>query len=603
MAKKVLVFGLSFFLIASLNVFGAEKSKDKKMDELPGKMENANYPNESIISNYLLTPEPDIFYPASNDTVGYTYHDYQHNDTQRRQIASGPDGRLHFSWMNLIGPDLITTRHIDYNSYKTNWLNYGGIHITPAAARAGYCGLDLLPDGREVLFYHRSQPTTPNTYWGTTISIEKSTPGLGEFNAFDIPDSCAGTTYKGQWPSLAISKQMIADTVFMHITHAEGKTSGAVDKRLEYVRCFEKPGNSDTLVCESPGWGSPLQIPKDTKLAPNKVPYSFATARLGGTAVATSPVSQKTAVIWLQNTTSSQTQNEVMYMESIDNGDDWIASGTMTPVQITDYAAGGYQYSAIWDLAAAYDYNDELHIVWTTYRDSYFKDVSLWHWSSSTGIVKVRSAITSSTIGPGTYNLIISKFTLGVGYNPLDSAYNYLYLTYTEFKNGDKSAGGYSNGDIYVQASSNGGLTWGPETNLTNTNSNGCTPGNCESEHWSSMAEKVDSFLYVQYIYDLDAGGIPYDEGTYTFNPVRYLKYPRFLVQPIAAMSYSPTQMVSPIRWTTNGGTSSDSLVVYNESGTAALYVKLSGPSWLNISPANFSISAYQKQDLPKLLI
>ncbi|MCJ7496701.1 MAG: hypothetical protein MUO78_01015, partial [candidate division Zixibacteria bacterium] len=422
--------------------------------------------------------------------------------------------------------------------------------------------------------------------------IEDSIPGSGQFNHFDIPDSVAGRDTKGEWPAVACSKVKNGDTSYVHITHANARTACGLDKELGYVRCFEMPTNRDTLICQSPGWDSPLLIPKHTKLVPNRVPFMYAIAKLGSGVIATSPVSQKVCIAWLQYTSNSQSKNEVMYLESTDNGNDWMAAGNMgTPVQLTNYGASGFIERAYCDIAAVYDYNDELHIIWSTFPGDNINDVTLWHWSSTTGIRKVSSGLAPFSDESGAFNLLIAKFTLGVGSDPSDSAYNYLYVNYTKFKEGDISAGGFANGDVCVKASSNGGFTWGQEINLTNTNSNGCVPGDCESEHWSSIAERVDSFLYVQYIYDRDAGGIPYGEGTYTLNPVRFLKYPRPLVPAIPHLSFNPDQMVDPIRWAINNGTTSDSILFSNEDGTADLYVKLSGPSWVIINPDNFNIA------------
>jgi hypothetical protein len=593
MTKSVLVFILSLFLLSSLNVYGAKKPANyEKMAQRLERIEKAKYPDESIVSRYLLTPKPRVLLPATGDTVGYTYYDYQAN---RRQIANGTDGIIHFTWMNLVGPDMSYNRYIDYNAWNfQDWLAPGGIHVTPDSGRGGYTGLDLLPDDREILGYHRNYPITPaGAFWGTTLSIDIY-PGSGDFNSFDIPDSCDHSANKGEWPTVACSKMTNGDTAYIHITHAQGLTSG-VDKDLGYVRCFEKPDNWDTLVCMSPGWGSPLLIPKDTKLEPNKVPYRFTICRLGGTAIATSPVSQKIAVVWLQNTGTSYTQNELMLLASTNNGNNWMAAGNMgTPVQLTNYGASGYIDRAYDDIAAVYDYNDNLHIIWTTYKSDYSNDVTLWHWSSVLpGIREITSLYDRPEVDPGAWNLLIAKPTIGVEYMPGDSAYNYLYIVYTRFWYGDISAGGYANGDLRLMASSNGGLTWrGPQEslaslNLTNTNSNGCTPGNCESEHWASIAERVDSFLYIQYIYDRDAGGIPLDEGTFTDNPVRYLKYPRPLIPIIPKMGYPYIFMTSAL----NNNTNTDSIVISND-GSATLYVQLSGPSWItSISPSNFSIT------------
>jgi hypothetical protein len=599
MAKRVLVLTLITLLVMSLSVFGAKAPKSDKGLRIMQQSENANYADESIVSKYLTTPEVKLIPPtAPFYTAGYTYYDYQSNDGQRRSIANDYSGTLHFTWMDLVGNDMTNNRYIDYNAlynYTTGPdLAPGGMHVTSAVSRGGYGGLDLLPatkGGREVLCYHLTNPTTPaNAFWGTAISVEKVTAGLGQFNQFDIPDSCSGYAEKGEWPTMATAKLANGDTAFIHITHARGVTS-AGNKIMGYVRCFEKPSNHDTLVCQSPGWVSPLLIQKSTKIVPNKVPYQYTIAQLGTGVIATSPVSHKVAIVWYQSWTSSQTQNELMYVESTNDGSDWIANpANFVPVQLTSYQAMGgtgssYAYD---DIAAVYDYNDNLNIMWTTTPGSNALDVSLWHWDATNGIRKAGAA-SASDVAPGAWNRLIAKFTLGVEYLPADPAYNYLYFNYTKFTDADIAADEYGNGDLYFKASSNGGKTWGPETNLTNSNTNGCSPPACSSEHWSSIAERVDSFQYVGYLLDHDAGGVPQDEGTFTLNEFALMKYPRALVPSVPSMTYSPSSMATPVEWAKNHSTTQDT-VDFDNVGTASLMVQLYGPSWLTLSPSSFTI-------------
>ncbi|HVP35365.1 MAG TPA: dockerin type I repeat-containing protein [Terriglobales bacterium] len=597
MVKRALILTFCLSLLTGAVLFAKGKHSNSFLAGQSRTLDDTCYTKElnpDYPIYYRPVLEPKVSYPFSNDTIGYTYYDYQFNGTQHRQIANDSSGTLHFTWMDCISPDYYYgTRYMDYNSHRLDgtWLAPGGMHASSPDVRAGYGGLDLLPDNREVLCYHQAA-----TIWGTVVSIEDSLPGAGQFRLFDIPDSIQWSYEdKGRWPAVACSKVKNGDTVYVHITHERSSTGCVTDKELGYVRCFESPTNKDTLVCESPGWSTPLPIAKNTKLNPNRIPYQYAIGKIGSGVIATSPVSQKVCLAWFQYKTSSQSANEVMYLESSDNGNDWMAAGNMgTPVQLTNYGASGYTDRAYPDIAAVYDYNDNLHIIWTTYKYYDYpnlNDVTLWHWSAAAGIRKVSHTTAPITVDPGAWNLLIAKFTMGVECMPGDPAYNYLYVAYTKFKEGDVSASGFANGDIYTRASSNGGFTWGPEINLTNTNSNGCTTGNCQSEHWSSIAERVDSFLYVQYIYDLDAGSIPNGEGGYTYDPVRFLRYPRFLVPPLASLTYTPTQLTDSIRWAKNNQVTTDSLIVDNEWGTAALYVKLSGPSWLNIYPSNFSIA------------
>ena len=60
---------------------------------------------------------------------------------------------------------------------------------------------------------------------------------------------------------------------------------------------------------------------------------------------------------------------------------------------------------------------------------------------------------------------------------------------------------------------------------MTNSPSPGCAAGDCDSDHWSSVAELVDDSLYVIFVEDKDAGGVPQTEGAVTVNPVKYLSY------------------------------------------------------------------------------
>ncbi|HEX9916148.1 MAG TPA: hypothetical protein VGB16_00270, partial [candidate division Zixibacteria bacterium] len=300
MPRKVLISTLILLLTFGISAFGAEKKNaaDQIMLERLKSMENADYPNENIVPRYITTPAPKLLGPLSSSVVGFTYYDYQHNDCMRRMIANGTDAsnNIHVVWMN--SPDaLLEDRWVSYNSYVEGSGWSGAVTVTNAAYRGGYTGLDLLPDQREVLCYHRTQPST-GAFWASAISIETDDPGVGTFESYDIPDSVSGQppTLKGEWPTVASAKSTVDGKNYIHITSAEGQTSGTVDKSMYYVRCYK--GGSGTLICESPGWGTTLTINKDTKLAPNKLCYQFDRCRLGTGIMATSPVSEKVAIVY-----------------------------------------------------------------------------------------------------------------------------------------------------------------------------------------------------------------------------------------------------------------------------------------------------------------
>jgi hypothetical protein len=583
--KRVVVFSLGLLLVISSGVFGAKKSADVKNPE-----EKLKPADESIISRYITLPETKLLLPFSRDTVGFTYYDYQHNNSQRRQIArcaSCCGWCMDFTWMNMIGPGLEYNRYVDYNYWNgSEWMTGGGMHITPAAGKGGFTGLDLLPDGREVIAYHQI-----NNNWFTTLAIEKTTPGLGDFNFYDPPDSVAGSGERLYWPYVATSKDTAGNAPYIHITNFSQEDYAG------YVRCYQDPNPSakDTLWCQSPGWGSAIKVRPGVQLTPNKVLYNFPA---GGTIpyqaapVATSPTgSGHVAIVWYDQTGGIFTQGEIFYVESTVDGSDWL-SGTMNPIKITNYGDDEWHFYVPYytELAAVYDYDDNLHIFWTASRPSGLGEmVTLFHWSQSTGIRQVTDQ-NSCTADMGDWNYVFAKFTCGVESNPQSPYYNYLYLVYTRFENNDTSAGGFANGDLYLKPSSNGGLTWGPEENLTNTKTPGCLPGDCKSEHWGSVTESIDDTIYVQYIMDLDAGGVPRGEGSFTNNPVRYLKYDDLAIPAVPWMLYYPNTLLDPLRQAPNNGSINDSLTFEN-IGTATLDVIVTcGASWVNITGGSFSV-------------
>jgi hypothetical protein len=240
-------------------------------------------------------------------------------------------------------------------------------------------------------------------------------------------------------------------------------------------------------------------------------------------------------------------------------------------------------------VAAVYDYTNVLHVFFTAHAaGSLGETVTLFHWSSATdSLHKVISRNVTADCGAWSYG--IAKPTAGVEYQTGDAAYNYLYVVYTGYSDDDVSLAGYANADIYKKVSATGGRNWGPEVPLTNTQTDGCDIGDCESEAWGTVAERVGDFMYVSYVYDLDASGAITPEGGYTLDPIRYLKDPRELVAEVPGKDFSPMMLISPVRWAKNGASKADALTFAN-TGTDSLYVKISTPPYITAAPAQFSI-------------
>ncbi len=151
-----------------------------------------------------------------------------------------------------------------------------------------------------------------------------------------------------------------------------------------------------------------------------------------------------------------------------------------------------------------------------------------------------------------------------------------LYLTYTYFKSDetdpltfDVSAGAFKNGDIYAQASSSSGLTWGPPVNLTNTTTHNCAAGTCKSEHWSSSAMYVTDSLRIQYVEDTDAGGIVQTEGTWTNSPIKNISVGCFSMTSFVSLGATPAEYVYPYT-TTPGQIKNENITLSNSGNSSA---------------------------------
>jgi hypothetical protein len=253
-----------------------------------------------------------------------------------------------------------------------------------------------------------------------------------------------------------------------------------------------------------PNWTTP--VPVDTTNIPS---YT----------ITSSPVSNKVAMVYLHSIdTLNSWENDVYYIQS--------ANGIIWPwqngkINITHYGNG--PLFAAPDLDAVYDYNDNLHVIWNvTYSADSLVTVFVFHYDQlNQTIVEVAHVVTPFTAGCdwGAWGLPVSKMSIGT------SGDNVLFVTYSRFDTSDCSACGYANGEIFVQYSGNG-ISWSAPANLTNSHTPFCLAGDCDSDHWSSLAARIDDNLHIIYVNDKDAGGSPQTECAVTDNPMLYLRYP-----------------------------------------------------------------------------
>jgi hypothetical protein len=224
---------------------------------------------------------------------------------------------------------------------------------------------------------------------------------------------------------------------------------------------------------------------------------------------------------------SGQLDNNVWYILSTDNGVTW-----GSPTNITNYQPSD-SVRAYTDVNAVFDANDDLHIAWTGRRvtDNYYEASKLFHWDEVSGNINVINSPSTYYSDPGGWWI---ETGTGGDYGGwrlpadqpqliVDLVNNDLYcMWHGNDDYNDASSGGFVNSELFGAASYDGGATWTDHVNLTNTHSPGGAPGSCDDEDYGTACPYlVNDTVFITYIEDKDAGGVPQSEGTVTENPVR----------------------------------------------------------------------------------
>jgi len=489
----ILAFALAF--AASDRIISA-KSGVKLSDRAVMKNHRLISGDDLSLSNVPYVPaDPNHIASSPGDTIGFSAFDYQSNGSSGNRIALDNLGGIHFAWMRAISAE--TPRTVYYNympgpNSSQNWPATGTAVSITGHENDGYCQIGLTTDNLAVVAYHNG--VTDSLYTATDILT-----GFGGFSSgtFRFSMKFAGDIDACLWPYMTVDR----NNRYHVIASEANPTAGAV-QTLGYSRSTN--GGST--------WTTPSIV--DTVMTISTV-------------VTSSPVSDKVAIVYTHPyDTTTQWENDVYYILS-QNGTTWdFRNGK---VNVTGYETDSDSIWSYTDCDAVFDFNDDLHIVWSAFAvgsDSglYFL-THIYHYDISSGnITKVmRSDSTWPETGCefGGWNWTLAKMSIGV-----DSLTGGLFVTATSWYSDDCSAAGFANGELFMSYSTDNGANWTLRGDLTNSHTPACEAGECDSDHWSSLAEVVDSNLHLFYTNDLDAGGEPQTEGALTNNPMLYLHYP-----------------------------------------------------------------------------
>ncbi len=393
------------------------------------------------------------FCDPPGEVVGTTEYPVQSSGMAANRTAYDDLDGVHVTWM--VGPSIFD-RNVKYNfrDETGQWLSSDGMSVNEVNG-AGYPTLALKSDNAATITYHNMS----NNYVNLAVDAFR---GMAIFNYFDPPDLAPSGNH-AFWPQVAVSAN--GD---IHILMVEHTQDPGVYPSMIYSRS-EDGGET---------WTAPVEVAR--------------VALLNGCITASS--NGKVAIVYLNPVIQgefSQVKNDVCYFVSED-GRTWDFS---RPENITDYWNDDLEIYCPWGIDAVFDNEGNLNFTWVTGHiddDGYFIDetAQLWHYSEYTGVISqiAESSDLELTCTYGAVTLPISLPSLTC----IDYFFdNILGIIYVGFDESDASAEGECVGDLYGVFGFEGGLYWVGPFNLTETQTPGCQPGDCQSENFPSTAETM----------------------------------------------------------------------------------------------------------------
>jgi hypothetical protein len=489
MIKKLMIISLAVFLALPAIASELARKSVPHVDRI--------ITGDEPLPNKTPIPwSPNAATQSPGTVVGTTYFDYQTNGSSGNRIAVGNDGSVFFAWTN--GLNWERPRKVYFNRIDEfgEWYSTGiGDNVFNDSV-TGYCQVAMAYGNRGVIACHAGA----NVF--SQIAIDSDPPGFGIFNIYNAPDLVSGNR-RTIWPYVAVDRNNLVHLVMSENSNAQNP------QRLCYARFNQSTGT---------WWPSATN------------PQFIDSVKTISGVIAASPVSDKVVIAYTKMTdSSSQTWNDVCYVLSQD-GTTW--DFTNGRINVTNYGDDDDSLWAYTDAAVIFDYNDNFHIVWNANwsptANSYYYRTYLFHYNSGRQIIdEVRTPWPDSLwLGSGCdcggWNRPICKMDLGV--QPVS---NILAVVWTQFDTSDCSAAGYANGDIWLAYTADGGVNWSSPTNVTNSHTPNCEAGDCDSDHWPSLADVIsgnfmNGGLKLFYVNDKDAGGMPQTEGSPTENPMMY---------------------------------------------------------------------------------
>ena len=565
-------------LVANSKISSRE-AKVGGVDDPYGQTTGISKPSSSVMQS--------LGFQSAAGTVnlgGTTQYDLPSNQSQPREIVTGCSGNIYAVWMNL---QPLSTRLIAGACYVPG----GTIAINDiSAAGGGFPSLAADGNGVAIAAWHHG-----GTWVGQDFAC-----GAVTFTESAYPDTTAvktGLSESGSnylWPQIASDKDGSGNW-FVHVV------------------AHESPIATDTSGYQSlVYWRS-----QNNSKSPQGTIATFidSVSALSATVVShPDQADQRVAIVYTKPRYYSPiiyANDNIVYRQSTNLGATWgpvqtIYNYAATQEEITSTSP---QFERGWETSALYAADGCLHVLfqstWSDTGATFTGDggfiliypAKIYHWDNCSNcaslVTERRTAAATCNLG-GVSLRDVSKVNIAECSGKLYAIFSKSLSTegdevFPDFR--DCSAGGFANFEIFVKASSTGGLTWGPDSNVTNTTTNACAVNACRSElHLGSLEHSTDS-LRILYMEDQDAGINVNTNGAATNNPIKVLSLGCFNMATFTNLQAAPVSIGYPFN--VPPSTIKDTLIVVSNLGNTPTNFNLSSSvAWITFPGGTGPISA-----------
>lgn len=539
--KKILVFNIALLMCF---ICSAQNNKLNSNISLPSKA----YPFiKNPTSNYTDTKSisESKYFPIKNSSsinskiLGYTCYDQQSNNSPGRQIVNHGDGTLSFCWMiDTACNTSFSSRGSAYNYWNGSNLLYApGTIGRIESIKTGFSQIALLGNGSEIIFAHKGS----------------SAP----FSDFIM--SSNGSKGLGTWTGITANATLTASVVpgYTNVNGMENSqgymcrisTGGSDGNTIHLIARYFEPGtilgiNGPMVYSRSLDAG--LSWDRQSVMLPGY--DSTRTTRGSSEAYSIDAMGDTVAIL------HGGLGEDLTLWKSIDNGNTWIRSfvDSFAFAPSIDLMGGPTDTTKTNDggMSTVIAPNGTVHVAFSTERllnDSVIGngsysifpgDVGLVYWNDNTQLqvnipvtIAQVDALSNGGNNNGFYD--VGRFTTYASASqfPLVQARygnkallsipsisiegSNIFIIFSLPADGDSTTDGQSFRDIWVVASQDGGVSWGPIQNIT------CTK--LKEEYFISLAKRVDNYLHIVYQSDSEPGTTLQNSDPITVNGINYI--------------------------------------------------------------------------------